>query len=251
MKIREVEEQTGLTRANIRFYESKGLLKPQRQENNYRDYTQQDLEQLQRIVLLRKLGVPVEDIHQLLLGETSLRDTIVATQEELQKKIEELNGALELCKIIEERKETLDSLDVAEYRRLLEEKEEQGKQFMDIMGDILEDYTRDVVEGQFGICTVKGSRLLGGLATLGIAGVWIAFLNKVVFQDPASGWVSYLLMPFVIFLVVSVIYIANRVIEVKCPTAGKVFRTVLLVICMCIFLAVAGLLIWGLLISRG
>ena len=50
MKIREVEEQTGLTRANIRFYESKGLLKPQRQENNYRDYTQQDLEQLRNIM---------------------------------------------------------------------------------------------------------------------------------------------------------------------------------------------------------
>lgn len=45
MKIKEVEQRTGISSANIRFYEKEGLLNPRRsKENNYRDYAQQDVE---------------------------------------------------------------------------------------------------------------------------------------------------------------------------------------------------------------
>ena len=37
MTIREVEQQLGMTRANIRFYEKEGLLSPRRESNGYRD----------------------------------------------------------------------------------------------------------------------------------------------------------------------------------------------------------------------
>ena len=37
MTIREIEERSGMTRANIRFYEQEGLLSPVRRENGYRD----------------------------------------------------------------------------------------------------------------------------------------------------------------------------------------------------------------------
>ena len=43
MTIREIEALSGMTRANIRFYESEGLLTPSRAENGYRDYSQSDL----------------------------------------------------------------------------------------------------------------------------------------------------------------------------------------------------------------
>ena len=39
MNIAEAERRTGLTRANIRFYEKEGLLTPTRGANGYRDYT--------------------------------------------------------------------------------------------------------------------------------------------------------------------------------------------------------------------
>ena len=38
MTIKEIEDRTGLPRANIRFYESQGLIAPSRGENGYRDY---------------------------------------------------------------------------------------------------------------------------------------------------------------------------------------------------------------------
>lgn len=37
MKIKDVEKQVGISKANIRFYEEEGLIHPARnQENNYR-----------------------------------------------------------------------------------------------------------------------------------------------------------------------------------------------------------------------
>ena len=38
MTVKEVEERTGLPRANIRYYESEGLIHPARGQNGYRDY---------------------------------------------------------------------------------------------------------------------------------------------------------------------------------------------------------------------
>ena len=44
MKINDVEQILGITKANIRFYEKEGLLTPGRTENGYRDYTQRDID---------------------------------------------------------------------------------------------------------------------------------------------------------------------------------------------------------------
>ena len=62
MNIKEIEERSGLTRANIRYYEQEGLLAPARRENKYRDYSEEDLETLLRIALLRSLGFSLEEI---------------------------------------------------------------------------------------------------------------------------------------------------------------------------------------------
>ena len=53
MTIKEVEELSNMTRANIRFYEKEGLITPQRDSNGYRNYTEQDVDILKRIRLLR------------------------------------------------------------------------------------------------------------------------------------------------------------------------------------------------------
>ena len=58
MKINEVEQLVGITRRNIRFYEKEGLLAPGRDSSNgYRSYTDEDVETLNRIKLLRKLDL--------------------------------------------------------------------------------------------------------------------------------------------------------------------------------------------------
>ena len=51
MKIKQVEELVGITSKNIRFYESQGLLTPERADNGYREYHQDNIEVLKKIKL--------------------------------------------------------------------------------------------------------------------------------------------------------------------------------------------------------
>ena len=89
MNIKEIEERSGLTRANIRYYEQEGLLAPVRRENKYRDYSEEDLETLLRIALLRSLGFSLEEIRRLQSGEAdfaaAMRERSAALESEGQR----------------------------------------------------------------------------------------------------------------------------------------------------------------------
>ena len=66
MTIKETEELTGLSRSNIRFYEKEKLIVPSRNENNgYRDYSEQDVENIKKIAYLRTLGLSIDDIRNI------------------------------------------------------------------------------------------------------------------------------------------------------------------------------------------
>ena len=57
MTIKEVEQITGLTRSNIRFYEKEKLITPDRNENNgYREYSEEDIKTIKKVAYLRTLG---------------------------------------------------------------------------------------------------------------------------------------------------------------------------------------------------
>ena len=69
MKINEVEALVGITKKNIRFYEEQGLISPRRNsENGYREYGPREVDQLRQVKLLRKLGVPLEEIRKMQSG---------------------------------------------------------------------------------------------------------------------------------------------------------------------------------------
>ena len=76
MTIKELETNLGVPRANIRFYEKEGLLSPKREENGYRDYSPEDYERLKKILILRKIGIPVSEIADLFDGAASLPDVL-------------------------------------------------------------------------------------------------------------------------------------------------------------------------------
>jgi len=89
MQIKEVEMLTGMTRANIRFYEKQGLLNETiRNEYNYRKYTQEDVCQLQRIKLLRQLEVPMEDIKE-------AKDDVSKMERMILERLSDLNDSVE------------------------------------------------------------------------------------------------------------------------------------------------------------
>lgn len=98
MKIKDVERTVGITSANIRFYEKEGLIAPKRNgDNNYREYSKEDVERLKQIRFLRVLGVAVPDIRLLLQGDCGLDEVIQKRQEELEKEAVHLRELQEVC----------------------------------------------------------------------------------------------------------------------------------------------------------
>ena len=83
MTIKELEEKTGLARANIRYYEQQGLVHPARQENGYRDYSEEDLATLRKVKLLRHLGLGIDTIRAVQRGAQPLGKALAAREEEL------------------------------------------------------------------------------------------------------------------------------------------------------------------------
>ena len=66
MWIKEVCAMTGLTKKAVEYYIDRGLLQPQSMENGYRNFSQQDIELLKKISILRRLSVPLPQIRQYL-----------------------------------------------------------------------------------------------------------------------------------------------------------------------------------------
>lgn len=131
MKINEVEAQVGITKKNIRFYEEQGLLSPRRNsENGYRDYGEGEVAVLRRIKLMRKLGVPLEEIRKMQAGGTvadGMRRHLVTLERE-QKSLEQ---SIQLCQSLKDREERLDALDAAALLEEMERLEKTGTTFQD------------------------------------------------------------------------------------------------------------------------
>lgn len=68
--IQQVAQATGVSSRTLRHYDAIGLLPAGRVSNGYRSYGPADLVRLQRILLLRELGLGLPDISAMLEGET-------------------------------------------------------------------------------------------------------------------------------------------------------------------------------------
>ena len=97
MTIKEMEERSGMTRANIRFYETEGLLHPTRQDNGYRDYSEEDLAELKKIKLLRSLELPLEGVRQAQMGQRPLESLLAEQLPRLQTEAARLESAGAVC----------------------------------------------------------------------------------------------------------------------------------------------------------
>jgi len=130
MKINEVEALVGITKKNIRFYEEKGLLSPGRNsENGYRDYGQAEVDILRRIKLLRKLGVPIEEIRRMQQGAQTVGDGMRRHLVTLERERQNLEESVKLCELLKERTEPLNELDAQSVLEEMEKLEQSGTTF--------------------------------------------------------------------------------------------------------------------------
>ena len=147
MRIKEVETLVGISKKNIRYYEQEGLLTPRRNlENSYRDYDEADVERLKRIRLLRKLGMPISEIRDVLGGVLSLPVAAKRHIITLEGQIESLEKARVVCREISESGSPLDVLDADAVLERMDQMEQEGAVFLNVQSrDVKTKYVGPVV----------------------------------------------------------------------------------------------------------
>lgn len=190
MKINEVEALVGITRKNIRFYESEGLLAPRRNsENGYRDYGDGEVKVLLQIKLLRKLGVPLEEIRRMQSGIHTVGDGMRRHLVSLERDRDNLDQAIRLCAGLTDRQERLGDLDAGSILKEMETMEQSGATFQNKQRqDVRIRYVAPVV------ITVLMLLLMGGIAGLIL---WLTALSAGE-APPAFMLAVFALVPLVI-----------------------------------------------------
>lgn len=107
--IRAFADIFGLTPATVRYYESLGLISPQRAVNQRRFYTEKDVDWMRFILHLKNTGMSMEQLQQYVLlrsqGDITIterlelllqtRDNFLQQQAKLQKHLQILNDKIE------------------------------------------------------------------------------------------------------------------------------------------------------------
>jgi DNA-binding transcriptional MerR regulator len=84
MLINQVSRTTGLTKKAIEYYTSQELVSPSVLENGYRDYSENDVEALSKIFVLRRLDIGTDEIKIILSDKSNTALQVVSVRKELQ-----------------------------------------------------------------------------------------------------------------------------------------------------------------------
>lgn len=238
MKINEVEDLLNTPRANIRYYEKEGLINISRKEKGYRNYSEDDIQRLKKIIILRKLGVSVEQIKDLLSGDAELSQVLEDTIVKLEKQVEELKGAIEVSKEIKNSAVSTEALDENYYWTIISEKEDKGFGFPDTLQDFLSielDIFNTMWKNVFLLNLKKIYERLGyKKAFIIIFTILVVRGLSRKFLWHGNFWEGFL-YPIEIFLIASAIILPIILLGKKYPKVARVIFMVIF-IAGCIFL---------------
>ena len=103
MQIKEVQEKLKISSYTLRYYEKMGLIQPYRDENGYRNYNEEDVHKIERIMFLRDINVPIEDIKDILDNKVTFQDVLENHIEKVNTEIESLQYIKNMCKDLKEK----------------------------------------------------------------------------------------------------------------------------------------------------
>ena len=83
MLINQVSKTTGLTKKAIEYYTLEGLISPLVLENGYRDFSENDIEVLNKISVLRKLDISADEIKAILSDRSNNALQVISVRKEL------------------------------------------------------------------------------------------------------------------------------------------------------------------------
>lgn len=167
MTIKDVEKLTGLTAKSIRYYEDKGLLVVERnEENDYRSYSEVEVNRLKEIKLLRYLEFSVEEVKGLL--DLEVDETIA----KLQQKAESFSKESDRCKD----KQSLCLTLAKDYKKNSTSRHKMVAEYNEVIDFIESDEMAELEEELLDI-TVPTMAATIGRTLIGLGPVLWLFLN--------------------------------------------------------------------------
>ena len=201
MTIKEVEKKLNISRANIRFYEKEGLLEPKRNENEYRNYSNEDLIRLEKIILFRKCNISIENIRLIFNGTKNIDEVFKDQISVIENEVKQLEGVKIMCKKLSEEKSSIDQMDTEKYLKMMKSEEQKGNKFYNITEDYIyanEKLYQSIIENK----EFKGGRIMKKGIKIGIyiASALLMFLLLVVldyafYKD--IDWISSIIITIV------------------------------------------------------
>lgn len=207
MKINEVEKIIGITKKNIRFYEEQGLLSPGRNmENGYRNYSDDDVERLRQIKILRKLGLPIEEIRSMQKGNSTVADCMKRHGITLERQQQNLLKCQDLCRLLSEEDVLLSDLDTRSILERMEEMEKSGTSFNNIIN-------KDIKPIRYAGAIAASAIMTALMTALFLFMLW-AFKTDPAEAPPLPFLIIFLAIPVII--VVGIIFsLVQRIYEIK------------------------------------
>lgn len=252
MKIKELENLLSISRSNIRFYEKQGLFSPERSDNNYRDYTEQDIDVLKKIIIFRKMGFTVEEIKLIQKGELPFAEVMVSVQQRIEDEIEQLNGSLKLIKQVEKENLSFAEMDINKHWNAISESEKSGEKFIDICKDFLELELNsfDFMWKYAFFHDFKKSRAKYGTVIAGGIVLLLCIMRGIgkVLIWKESFWSGFL-YPFAVALIGTIFILPLFLLSKKIPKVASIIATILLGLIILFFLGIFFLILYGIINS--
>lgn len=104
MKIKEVEERTGINTNTIRYYEEVELVIPSRnKDNDYREYTKEDIAKLLEIKFFRNLQMSIKTITSLYNNEITLEQAVNNTLSTLESEKDKIDTSIDMLNVLKDK----------------------------------------------------------------------------------------------------------------------------------------------------
>ena len=205
MRIKDVETLVGITKKNIRYYEQEKLLTPGRTaENSYRDYDEEDVRRLKQIKLLRKLGMPISEIRDVLENLVSLPVAANRHAAEIEGQINSLSKVGVVCGEIAAGGHGFDTIDVDAYLERMDQMEREGTVFVNIgSADVRKKYA-----GAISVCAVI-------VFVMAAAAAWMLYLFSSAGESAGRVLYAVLGVLFVTTAIGTIAALLSRVKELR------------------------------------
>lgn len=267
MTRKEVEKLLSVSPSEIRLLRKKGLLDP---DWKGRDYSEEDVAALKKLLVLRKLGFTVEEIGAMQKGELSFseaaKENISRTENEidtLENTFPELvnntatragrdvfvqKAAMDIIRSLLAENISFDELDVEKLWGELTESEQNSKEAANdcrAFGSVAQSLFNK------SFFNIKGLRkeygVLGACGFILAACLISVFVRVVILKEPLGEVFGNFVTQMIIFAVALVLVFFLFLLGKKAPKAASVIAAVLLILCFS-FLALIVLLLFRLLL---